>query len=86
MNNNTDDRHDLFLDLDAFDPKWQIHYKTIALAATAAKVMHMYSEWLGTVDGRRYQEILRDVPDTIAKNEAERLLREKAARIVGGLA
>lgn len=68
--------NNLLEELNAFDPKWQVHYKTIAQAARAAKVLPMYSEWLGTEDGKHYQEIMHGVPDTIAQNEEERKVRE----------
>lgn len=73
MNNNN--KHDLFWELEAFNPRWQSIYKTVALAAKAAKALPMYSEWLGTPEGLRYQELHRDVPDTMAIDEAERATR-----------
>lgn len=72
-------QHDLFFDLDAFDPKWQLHYPTILEAARAAKVLIMYTNWIQTDEGRRYKALLQDVPDTVAQNEAERSMRERMA-------
>lgn len=69
--------HELFEELDAFDRHWQLHYRTILDAARAAKVLIMYSEWLGTDEGMRYREVTRDVPDTARQNELERALRER---------
>lgn len=69
-------------ELAAFDPKWQLHYRTVYAAAAAAGVLEMYSEWLFTELGQRYQELTRDVPDTVRQNELERKLREDAERYV----
>lgn len=71
-------KHDLFYDLEAFDPKWQMHYRTIALAARAAGVLGMFSEWLLTQEGRQYREVMRGVPDTL---ELTRLAQEAADRL-----
>lgn len=70
-------KHDLFWDLEAFDPHWQLHYKTLRAAAVAAKVLTMMSDWLTTDEGRRYQELHTDVPDTLEQNLAEQKLRER---------
>lgn len=71
----------LFEELDAFDGRWQLHYKTLRDAAIAAKALIMYQEWLTSPAGQHYRELLRDVPDTLAQNEAERKLRERAAEL-----
>lgn len=63
-------------ELEAFDPKWQLHYKTIALAAKAANVLIMYTDWLTTDDGKRYTSLMRGVPDTLAQNLAALALRK----------
>jgi hypothetical protein len=73
--------NDLYEELDAFDRRWQMHYRTVLDAARAAKVLPMYQEWLATPEGRHYRELYRDVPDTLAQNEAERKLRERAAEL-----
>ena len=69
-------QHDLFLELEAFNPRWQIVYASVGQAAKAAKVLPMFQEWLLTEEGKHYQEIVRDVPDYEANNAAERRMRE----------
>lgn len=71
----------LFEELDAFDKRWQLHYRTILEAAKAAGALIMYQEWLLTEPGQHYRELLREVPDTLAQNEAERKLRERAQEL-----
>lgn len=73
--------NNLFEELDAFDRNWQMHYRTLRDAAKAAKVIPMYQEWLLSEPGTHYRELLRDVPDTLAQNEAERKLRERMAEL-----
>lgn len=70
-------KHDLFLELDMFCPVWQTRYRTIADAAKAAKVMPMYSEWLGTAEGKRYHEVMVGVADTVEANEQAKKLRDE---------
>jgi len=69
-------------ELDAFDRQWQAHYRTVRDAAIAAGVLQMFTDWLFTEEGKRYQELTRDVPDTLRQNELERKLREEAQRYV----
>lgn len=67
--------HELFEELDAFNPKWQTIYSSLPIAAKAAGVSKMFQEWLLSPQGTHYQEIVRDVPDYEAYNEAERRMR-----------
>jgi hypothetical protein len=46
--------HELFEELDAFDPKWQERYATVGDAARDAGVMELYCDWTTTDEGRRY--------------------------------
>lgn len=67
-------KHDLFFELEAFSPRWQITYRTVREAAHAAKVDDMYTDWLTTDQGKRYRELHSDIPDTL-----ERVKREQEA-------
>ncbi len=72
-------KHELFEELEAFDPKWQTHYPTILAAASAANVEGLYRIWLAnTVEGKDYFQRMKDVADTAgaikrAQDSAERL-------------
>lgn len=57
------DKHELFEQLDAFDPKWQEHYSTLRYAACAARVEDMFFDWLQTSDGRKYRLQQQGVTD-----------------------
>jgi hypothetical protein len=59
-------KHDLFWELEAFDPRWQTRYSTIKQAAEAAGVMLEYHSWLSTAEGKTYRRAMRGVPDTLA--------------------
>lgn len=60
-----DDRHELWDELEAFDPKWQMHYDTTEDAAIAANV---HGLWHDYCRDRRYARSMacqpRQVPDT----------------------
>jgi hypothetical protein len=71
----------LMEELFAFDPKWQMHYRTIAHAARAASVLPLYAEWLKSADGVRYHRRMANVADATAFVEAEKRIREKELTI-----
>lgn len=71
-------KHDLFWELEAFNPRWQTCYRTVLEAAKAAQVIEMYTDWLFTPTGKRYQELHNDVPDTL---ERVRLEQEAMQRL-----
>jgi len=48
-------QHELFLELNAFDPRWQQRYKRIKDAADAAGCTGLYYLWLHTPEGQRYR-------------------------------
>lgn len=73
--------HELFEELDAFNPRWQAAYRTVAVAATAAGVSSLYLDWLRTPQGKLHEAIMADVADTIAQNEAECKLRARAREL-----
>jgi hypothetical protein len=70
-------RHELFDELDAFDPKWQINYKSVISAAKAARCEWALSDWLSTHQGETYLSHIHATRDYLAEVEEYRLLREK---------
>lgn len=73
-----DNRPELFLELDAFDPKWQEHYTSVFWAAQAADVMGLYSAWKRSPSGQRYAQLVYGLPDRLRDTEAERRLMAHA--------
>lgn len=57
--------HELFEQLEAFDPKWQQHYATLVDAAKAANAYMLYENY-----AKRPEAVLIDVPDV--KGDGER--------------
>jgi hypothetical protein len=78
-------KHDLFWELEAFDPKWQMHYATVAVAARAAKVLPLYADWLKSADGVRYKRTLEGVPDVRAQEAVEQFTRSRMQHIAPDL-
>lgn len=71
-------KHELFEELEAFDPRYRDHYATVRGAAVAAGVYELYVAWRKTDEGKACAAITRDVPDYIsaiktAQEAAERL-------------
>jgi hypothetical protein len=71
-------KHELFEELDAFDPKWRTHYPTIGEAAGAAGVTDLFHRWRNTDEGRAYTARMDGVPNyagaiKAAQEAAERL-------------
>ncbi len=75
-------KHELFEELEAFDPKWQSHYANIAQAACAAGVMNIYRYWIKTREGEAYLRLSAGVPDYKGAIEKE---QESASRLPFGL-
>ncbi len=64
-------RHKLFDELDAFNPRWRLAYKTLRGAAIAAGVLTLYESYTeGTPEGQRYLAQHGDVPDTLGAVQA----------------
>lgn len=62
------DRHEIFEELEAFDPCWVSRFDTIKDAAIAASevtpyVMNIYLDYLQTPEGKRYQDYILSAPD-----------------------
>jgi hypothetical protein len=69
-------RHDLFEELDAFNPRWQSEYRTIEAAAKAAGALELYQDWLRTEHGQHYLRNIRSAHDHAADNERRKAQRE----------
>jgi hypothetical protein len=69
-----DFEHDVFLELDAFDPKWRSHYPTMKAACAAAGCEDLRQDWIASDTGARIAEALRNVPDYIGDAAREREL------------
>lgn len=57
------ERHELFEELDAWDPRWTEHYASVRMAAIAAGLMHLFHAYRGTPAGQAYERLLSGVPD-----------------------
>lgn len=71
-------KHELFEELEAFDPKYREHYATVRAAAIAAGAHDLYLAWRKTPEGAACAAIYKDVPDYVgaikaAQEAAERL-------------
>lgn len=75
------EQHELFDELDAYDPKWQTHYDRLRDAAVAANCMNLYYEFMLTPQGRHYQQLMFGVRDTVAQNRAERETRRRVLAV-----
>jgi hypothetical protein len=61
-------KHELFEELEAFNPRWQQRFPTIRDASKAAGVLPLFEEWLeSTPDGLRYAVQMKCVPDYSVK-------------------
>lgn len=70
-------RHELWEELEAFDPKWQLHFETTEDAAIAAGVQEIWREYCRDFPRRQSMACSpRQVPDTAA---AVRRQQEAAA-------
>jgi hypothetical protein len=63
--------HELFEELDAFDPNWQKNYKTIleAVSACGYPANHLFNHWLNTPEGWRYIQTMAGTPDYLSAIE-----------------
>lgn len=66
------DKHELFEELEAFNPKWQSHYASTVDAAYAAGVLDLYYAWKNSPDGKRVTDFTK-APDVLrtVRREAE---------------
>lgn len=68
-------QHDLFLELDAFDPKWQQHFATTEAAAAAAGVC---PEWRDYCHDKRRRSSMACAPSQV-RDIAGDIRREQEA-------
>jgi len=79
MQTQTQPMHSELVDeLDAFDPKWRNHYKTLHAAAVAADVEYLYAQFIRTGQGAKLVEAF-DVPDYAGAAERSRESVERFA-------
>lgn len=55
--------HELFEELEAFDPKWKLKYSTTYDAAVAANALDLYADYTQTLLGSAYVRTYANVPD-----------------------
>jgi hypothetical protein len=67
-------QHDVFLELDAFDPRWRSHYPTMKAACAAAGCEALRQDWIGSDAGAKIEAALRDVPDYLGDTLREQEL------------
>ena len=70
--------HELFEELDAWNPCWRKVYRTLWDAAQAAGEQERYRAWIKTEDGRMYERLMYGVPHydaaiSAAQESADRL-------------
>jgi hypothetical protein len=71
--------HELF-DILACVPNWQTRFATLREAAEYAKALPEYYDYMTTDEGARRRLQFETVPDVVAQNRAERLMRERMSR------
>jgi hypothetical protein len=72
-------QHELFDILDCV-PNWQTRFETLREAAEHAKALPEYYDYMTTDEGSRRRLQFECVPDVIAQNRAERLMRERMSK------
>jgi hypothetical protein len=72
-------QHELFDILDCI-PNWQQRFASLRDAALYAKALPEYYDYLTTDEGNRRRLQFETVPDTLAANRAERLMRERMSK------
>ncbi len=76
-------KHELFEELEAFDPKYRDHYATVRAAAIAAGVHDMYLAWRKTAEGKACAAIYRDVPDYVSAIKAAQEAADRLPHNIG---
>lgn len=78
------ERHELFDELEAFDPNWQRTYRTMEQAVEAARKVTPYIQKMmvdfihNTPEGRRYITAIKSVPDIKGAIEAAQKAEEES--------
>lgn len=70
-------RHELFDELDAFDPRWQSKYRSVISAAKAAGVGELLRDWLSSHQGETYLSHIHATRDYLKEIEDYKKLREE---------
>lgn len=76
-------RHELFEELDAFNPKWQVKYKSLGEAALAANAIGLYNDFVRTAEGQAYLARMHGVRD--AQAEADKVRNAQDSASLAGL-
>jgi len=71
-------RHELFDELEAFDPRYQQHYPTLRAAAEAAHCVGLLEDYLHTAQGNAYRRDIESAPDVLGAIKA---MQESADRL-----
>lgn len=64
--------HELFEEIEAYDPKWRQRYPTVRAAAQAAGCPELYTKWLLTPAGRTYADHIASLPDAYGAAQRDR--------------
>jgi hypothetical protein len=72
-------QHELF-DILEVVPNWQTRFNTLRAAAEYAKALPEYYDYMTTDEGSRRRLQFETVPDVLAQNRAERLMRERMSK------
>ncbi len=75
--------HELFDELDAWNPRWREQCRSIYEAARASGAGELYRLWAQTEDGRNYERLMFGVPNYQSAIEAQ---QEAANRLPTGIA
>ena len=71
--------HELFDILDCL-PNWQTRFNTLRDAAEYAKALPEYYDYMTTAEGSRRRLQFETIPDIVAQNKAERLMRTRMSK------
>jgi predicted metal-dependent HD superfamily phosphohydrolase len=81
------DRHELFDELDAADPRWQKNYRSIPHAAAGLNLLKSYRDFANTPAGVEYRRKIASAHDHVGDNArranqiaAERRMAAAASR------
>lgn len=66
--------HELFEELDAFDPRWRINFSSVISAAKAAGAESLLDQYLQTPEGEGYLANVAAVRDYLAEIEEHKRL------------
>jgi len=78
-------RHELFEELDAFNPHWQQAYRSVIAAAKAAGAQELLSDWLKTHQGETYLSHIHATRDYLKEiEEYKALIAEEESKLPFG--